>query len=145
MFRFLGFTRKTAGVFLARILGRAQSTFIGDDRQVQLSILRAHGTRYDDWFVRFRVWHVGFYGFLRAHLVCYRFDAHQSLWRPRQEENLEQVQRVERRRITVSICKTYRQKWWEKEDDPNPSFRRREVARVLFDLATELFRFKLNR
>ena len=80
-----------------------------------------------------------------VHILCVIGLMHQSLWRPRQEKNLEQVHRVERRRITVSICKTYRQKWWEKEDDPNPSFRRREVARVLFDLATELFRFKLNR
>ena len=37
------------------------------------------------------------------------------------------------------------QKWWQKEDDPNSSFRRREIARVLLDLAAELFRFKLNR
>ena len=33
----------------------------------------------------------------------------------------------------------------KKEDDPNSSFRRREIARVLLDLAAELFRFKLNR
>ena len=77
------------------------------------------------------MWCLGVFGFLRAHLVHHRFDAHQTLGRSGQKENLEQVCRVEKRRVTVSISKTNRQKWWQKEDDPNSSFRRREIARVL--------------